>query len=132
MSGFHAFTTFDATAPFARPMGGQGEPMSIPAVREARVSVPAAAAPRPSSSQPSPADSDPSLFARMVRGLGDEVQRSEAMVHRAVVSARGGTLGPAELIALQAGVYRYSEAVDLASRLVDHATSALKTVVQGQ
>ena len=36
------------------------------------------------------------------------------------------------LIALQAGVYRYSEAVDLASRLVENATSALKTVIQGQ
>jgi hypothetical protein len=44
----------------------------------------------------------------------------------------GGTLDAAELIALQAGVYRYSEAVDLAAKLIDHATSGLKTVVQGQ
>jgi hypothetical protein len=104
--------------------------MSIPAVRErtAPPTVVAASAPLPSSAPPS----TPSPFAQLVRGLGHEVQRSEAMVHQAVASASGGQLGPAELIALQAGVYRYSEAVDLASRLVDHATSALKTVVQGQ
>jgi hypothetical protein len=41
-------------------------------------------------------------------------------------------LGPAELLALQAGVYRYSEAVDLAAKLVDRASNAVKTVIQGQ
>lgn len=104
--------------------------MSIPAVREARPAFPTV--PLASSPGPSAPSATPSPFAELVRGLGHEVQRSEAIVHRAVASARGGDLGPAELIALQAGVYRYSEAVDLVSRLVDHATSALKTVVQGQ
>jgi hypothetical protein len=66
-----------------------------------------------------------------VRGLGAEVQRGEALVHHAIDSASGGDLDPAQLIALQAGVYRYAEAVDLASRLVDHATTGLKTVIQG-
>jgi hypothetical protein len=52
---------------------------------------------------------------------------------RAIDPARGGeSISPAGLIALQAGVYRYSEAVDLASRLVDRATSSVKTVLQGQ
>jgi hypothetical protein len=41
-------------------------------------------------------------------------------------------MAPGDLIALQAGVYRYGEAVDLASRLVDRATSSVKTVLQGQ
>jgi hypothetical protein len=55
------------------------------------------------------------------------------MMHAAVTAAHGAAdLGPAELIALQAGVYRYSEAIDLASRLVEHATSGMKTVLQGQ
>jgi hypothetical protein len=66
-----------------------------------------------------------------VRGLGAEVQRGEALMHRAIDPASGSDLGPAQLIALQAGVYRYAEAVDLASRLVDHATAGLKTVIQG-
>jgi hypothetical protein len=105
--------------------------MSIPAIREARLAPPAI--PTTTASPPSsPPSSTPSPFAQLLRGLGHEVQGSETMVHQAIASARGGELGPTELIALQAGVYRYSEAVDLASRLVENATSALKTVIQGQ
>ena len=44
---------------------------------------------------------------------------------------QGADYSPAQLIALQAGVYRYSEAIDLASRAVDRATSGVKTVLQG-
>jgi hypothetical protein len=116
--------------------------MTIHAVRgpriagaESAVTVSPPSPPQPSSpvAPAAPASTgEPSPFAELVRGLGHEVQRGEAAVRGAVASARGGNLGPAELIALQAGVYRYSEAVDLASRLVDHATSGLKTVVQGQ
>jgi hypothetical protein len=105
--------------------------MSIPAVREARLTPPAV--PTTGASPPSSAPSStPSPFAQLLRGLGQEVQGSETMVHQAIASARGGQLEPGALIALQAGVYRYSEAVDLASRLVENATSALKTVIQGQ
>lgn len=72
----------------------------------------------------------PSPFARLLRGLGSEVDRGEHMVRRAI--GGGGDLGPTELLALQAGVYRYSEAVDLSAKLVDRATSGVKTVIQGQ
>jgi hypothetical protein len=126
-----AFTTFDATAPAGDRWGGEGEAMSIPAVGERRLAPPVAEAPSHETRPPSSPDS-PSPFARLVRGIGHEVERSEALVHQAIASARGGQLSPSELIALQDGVYRYSETVDLASRLVDHATSALKTVLQGQ
>jgi hypothetical protein len=105
--------------------------MSIPAVAERRLAAPAPAVPTSVTGSP-PALDSPSPFARLVRGIGHEVQRSETLVRQAIASARGGQLGPVELIALQDGVYRYSEAVDLASRLVDHATGALKTVIQGQ
>jgi len=44
----------------------------------------------------------------------------------------GRELPTTDLIALQAGVYRYGEVVDLASRLVDRATSSVKTVLEGQ
>jgi len=73
----------------------------------------------------------PSPFARLVHRLGDEVTRGEAVVEGALRAAVG-VLGPAELIALQAGIYRYSEAVDLAAKLVDHATTGIKTILQGQ
>jgi hypothetical protein len=73
----------------------------------------------------------PSPFARILHGLGNEVDRGEAVVRRALHGG-GKDLGPAELLALQAGVYRYSEAVDLSAKLVDRATSGVKTVIQGQ
>jgi hypothetical protein len=43
-----------------------------------------------------------------------------------------GSLDAGSLLALQAGIYRYGETIDLAARLVDKASSSVKTVVQGQ
>ena len=85
---------------------------------------------RPGPSQPRGPDDAPSPFARILHGLGREVDRGETMVRRAI--GGGGDLGPTELLALQAGVYRYSEAVDLSAKLVDRASSGVKTVIQGQ
>jgi hypothetical protein len=95
-------------------------------------------APAPTASTESPAStgglpSEPggetSPFAHVLRGIGQELVRGEATLRHAVAAPRD--LGPAELIALQAGVYRYSEAIDLASHLVDRATNGVKTVIQG-
>ncbi len=107
--------------------------MSIHAVSEPRLPPPASPTAEAPSRSPAPAShpEQPSPFARLVHGLGAEVQHGEAFVHRAIDSASAGDLDPAQLIALQAGVYRYAEAVDLAARLVDHATTGLKTVIQG-
>jgi hypothetical protein len=77
------------------------------------------------------AATEPSAFARILHGLGREVDRGETMMRKAIGSG-SMDLGPAELLALQAGVYRYSEAVDLTAKLVDRATSGVKTVLQGQ
>ena len=75
----------------------------------------------------------PSPFERVLRGLGREVDRGETLVRRATAGAGSGQeLGSMELLALQAGVYRYSEAVDLSAKLVDRAASGVKTVLQGQ
>jgi hypothetical protein len=108
--------------------------MSISTIREARTALAQIPAQTPNverSPPPATAADGPSPFSALVRGLGHEVQRGEALM-RGALDARGGDLGPAELIALQAGVYRYSEAVDLAAKVVDHATTGLKTVVQAQ
>jgi len=51
---------------------------------------------------------------------------------RRAIEGTGKELGTTELLALQAGVYRYSEAVDLSAKLIDRATSGVKTVLQGQ
>lgn len=73
----------------------------------------------------------PSSFSRVLRGLGHEVDRGEKVVRRAI-DGGGKDLSSTELLALQAGVYRYSEAVDLSAKLIDRATSGVKTVLQGQ
>ena len=75
----------------------------------------------------------PSPFERILQGLGREVDRGELVVRRATHGATSGQeLGSMELLALQAGVYRYSEAVDLSAKLVDRAANGVKTVLQGQ
>jgi hypothetical protein len=67
-------------------------------------------------------------FADALHGIGSAVDRGEALVARASRGSLGG-LDSAQLIALQAGIYRYSEAVDLVAKLVDRASNAVKTVV---
>lgn len=77
-----------------------------------------------------PAASGPA-FGQVLRALGKEIQRGEAVVDRAA-HASGRDLSSGDLLALQAGVYRYVEVVDLTSKLVDRATQAVKQVVQSQ
>ncbi len=78
-------------------------------------------------------DTTPSPFARVLMSVGKEVESGEATVRGAIAATKAGhDLGPQQLLALQAGVYRYSEAVDLAAKLVDRASSGVKTVLQGQ
>jgi hypothetical protein len=77
-----------------------------------------------------PSAGGPSSFGRLVRGLGHELDRGEALTERAIHG--GGGLSPQELLALQAGIYRYVEAVDLVTKLVDRATQAVKTTLQNQ
>jgi hypothetical protein len=97
------------------------------------VSTPAARPVARPAAPPTQVEREPSPFARLLAGLGDEVNRGEAMTKQAIAASRAGRdLGADELLALQAGVYRYSEAVDLAAKLVDRASSGVKTVLQGQ
>ena len=99
----------------------------------------AGSSPSPSSSSSSPASPTAaageatSPFARLLHGLGAEAKAGEATIRDAVRAATAGNdLGPSELLALQAGVYRYSEVIDLAAKLVDRASNGVKTVVSGQ
>ena len=67
-------------------------------------------------------------FLKALRGVGRAVDGGEALIASASHGNLGG-LDSAQLIALQAGIYRYSEAVDLVGKLVDRASNAVKTVV---
>lgn len=75
----------------------------------------------------------PSLFGQLLRGLGRELDRGERLADGAIHgSPSGANMSPHQLIALQAGIYRYSEAVDLVTKLVDRASQAVKTTLQNQ
>jgi hypothetical protein len=86
--------------------------------------------PAPHHAAPAHGTGERSPFQRMLEGIGKEINRGERTV-RGALAAGGSELAPTDLLALQAGVYRYSEAVDLASKLVDRASSGVKTVVNG-
>jgi hypothetical protein len=90
--------------------------------------------PTPPSAQPEAAtpatdSTEPSRFGRLLHDLGGAVDRGEALLDGA---ARGTyhTLDAGTLIALQAGIYRYSEAVDLTSKLVERVTNGARTILQ--
>jgi hypothetical protein len=69
-------------------------------------------------------------FPEVLAKLGSQIDRGEALMKRAVAGGHSG-MDAGELIALQAGIYRYTEAVDLAAKLVDRASSGIKTTLQG-
>ena len=72
---------------------------------------------------------DQGAFSEVLAAVGAEVDRGERLV-QGVLSGRAGHLSAGELIALQAGIYRYSEVVDLSAKFIDRATSAVRTTLQ--
>lgn len=96
----------------------------IPYVPEASTEAPAQDAPVHAQGVP---------FGQLLRGLGHELDRGEALAERAIHGGgSAGGMSPDALLALQAGIYRYSEAVDLVTKLVDRGTQAVKTTLQNQ
>lgn len=69
-------------------------------------------------------------FGEVLAAMGKEAKRGETLIQR-VSSGVSRDASAGELIALQAGVYRYVEVVDLSSKLVDRTTQGAKTLVQG-
>ncbi len=85
----------------------------------------------PERPEAAPDPNDPRSFERVLRGLASEVDQGERVVRTALHGNpyADDTRG---MIALQAGVYRYVEAVNLCTKLVDRATSAVRTTLQTQ
>ena len=67
-------------------------------------------------------------FHRVFLAVAEQVDRGERLMHGAVSGA--GPTGARELIALQAGIYRYTELVDLTTKFVDRAANAVRTTLQ--
>ena len=103
---------------------------SVEALPSSPARAPSDAPTAPMSTAPAPGERSP--FARLMHGLGRELTHGEASTRAAIQASRAGVdLTPADLIALQAGIYRYNEVVEITSKLVDHAASSIKTVLQG-
>ena len=64
-----------------------------------------------------------------VRSIAQGERFVDGAIHRA---RRGKDLEPGQLLALQAGVYRYTQELELAAKLVDKATGAVKQTLQSQ
>lgn len=98
---------------------------------EAAVAAPPFDGPaNPSTASPGSAAAPAYGFAGVLRSFVHDLDRGQTAVRTLIRSASGGDLDAGQLIALQAGAYRYSEVIDVASRLVDRATGAIKTVLQ--
>lgn len=83
----------------------------------------------PATNGPSVRGADPERFERLMRRLAHEVDAGEAVV-RAGARGHYDGLDAGQLIALQAGIYRYSEAVDLTVKLVDRTATTAKTILE--
>ena len=65
--------------------------------------------------------------ASPVRAALERIVNAESKVDALLAAAaRGKTFSPAELLALQAGVFRYSQTVEVVSRVADRLVGAIK------
>jgi hypothetical protein len=69
-----------------------------------------------------------SEFSELFEGIARAIDGGEALVGRAERAAYA-PMDAGTLIALQAGIYRYSEAIDLTAKVVDRTTSAVRTLL---
>ena len=72
-------------------------------------------------------------FREVLSKTAKSIAKGERVIDRAIAQARRGrAMEPGELIALQAGVYRYTQEVELASKMVEKTTGAVKQTLQSQ
>jgi hypothetical protein len=70
-----------------------------------------------------------SKLQKMIDGLVNGQDKMTEIMHAAL---SGRQFSPSELLAMQAGVYRYSQELDLTSKVVQQATSGIKQTLNTQ
>ena len=88
----------------------------------------ASKAPRPTAAVAMPSPSSSPIRTMLERSVGAEKQ-VDALLEAA---ARGKTFTPAQLLAMQATVARYSQTVEVVSRLADRLVGAVKQTMGTQ
>lgn len=79
-----------------------------------------------------PPPGPPGPAARLAQALGS-LERAQARIDRVMQAARAGrTFTAGELLALQADTYRFTQTLDVASKLVEHGVQAVKQAVNAQ
>ncbi len=68
-------------------------------------------------------------FQELLRGLSARLDQGEASFRQAL-GPRAATADAAGLLRLQASIYRYTESLELCTRLVDRTTQAIRTTLQ--
>ena len=88
------------------------------------------------SARPGPAGSAApqpmSLASRVGRVIGDLEQQRVELDRMVQQAARGRSFSPGQLLLLQSKVYRYSQEMEVVSRMVDRAVSSVKTLLNTQ
>jgi hypothetical protein len=134
-----------APAPAAPPTSnpkpsGPRRPASFTAVLGERIGNRSGAAPPPA---PPPTPKPPGIREPAAAGGPPAASSVRALLERTVdadrrvdtllaAAARGKTFSPAELLALQATVFRYSQAVEVVSRATDKLVGAVKQTMATQ
>lgn len=103
----------------------EGPRLPIPVSPALAASAERSGAPTSPTAQPA----GPSRFQEVLERVSSQADAGERLVDRAL--QQRGAVEPHQLLALQAGIYRYGEVVDLASKLADRASQAVKTTLQG-
>ena len=87
----------------------------------------------PGHGAPPPQPPPPIPASTAVRGVLERAVAAERNLDALLASAaRGKTFSPAELLALQATVFRYSQTVEIVSRVADRLVGAVKQVMGTQ
>lgn len=83
--------------------------------------------------EPASAPSPTSSFRDALRDAARSIASGEATIDHAVARlSHGRSMTPEELIALQATVYRHASEVEMAAKLVDKLTGAVRTALTSQ
>jgi len=127
-------------APLARPEASAGtagprRPKTFTEVLDERVGTAPAgtAAPRLPAVKPRQPAAPPAPTPSPARALLEQTIATERRVETLLAgAARGKTFSPGELLALQATVFRYSQAVEIVSRATDKLVGAIKQTMATQ